>query len=71
MIMSKNGIVLDFETADKIALASMKDQLKYLKKEVKSHEKKGTWMHPEDYHKSKTQLIPALETLILYYGGNV
>jgi hypothetical protein len=26
-------------------------------------------MHPEDYHMNMTKLIPALETLIEYYGG--
>lgn len=63
------GLELDFEVADKIALASMKDHLKYLNKEVRDHEKKGAYMHPEDYANSKLKLIPALETLISYYGG--
>jgi len=63
------GIKLDFEVADKIALASMQDHLHYLKKEVKDHEKTGAYMHPEDYANSKLKLIPSLETLISYYGG--
>ena len=64
-----SGIEIDFETADRITVACMKEQLAYLKKEVSDHEKKGTYMHPEDYHNSKVNLIPALETLIDYFGG--
>ena len=62
-------IKLDADVADKIALASMKNQLTYLRNEVIAHEKKGSWMHPEDYHESKVHLIPALQRLIKYYGG--
>lgn len=63
------GIELDHETADRIALLSLKDHLAYLKEEVRLHVEEGQWLHPEDYHKSMTQLIPSLETLIDYYGG--
>lgn len=63
------GLEIDWETADKITVASLKDQLLYLKREVKDHEKRGVWMHPEDYHKSKVHLIPALELIIHHYGG--
>ena len=63
------GLEIDFETADRITLACLKDQLKYLKEEVRLHVEEGQWLHPEDYHKSMTQLIPALETIIDYYGG--
>ena len=63
------GIELDHETADRITLLSLKDHLAYLKEEVRLHVEEGQWLHPEDYHKSMTQLIPALETIIDYYGG--
>lgn len=63
------GIQLDYETADRITLLSLKDHLAYLKEEVRAHEEDGQWLHPEDYHKNITQLIPSLETLISYYGG--
>ncbi len=65
------GVVLDFETADRIALATMKDQLKYLKEEVRLHMEEGKYMHPEDYHESMTKLIPSLEILIPYFGGDL
>lgn len=68
--MSK-GLEIDFEIADKIAVASMKDQLKYLKEEVRLHVEEGKYLHPEDYHNSMVKLIPALETLIPYYGGTL
>ena len=63
------GLTLDWEIAEKIALASMKDQLEYLKKELKDHKKKGAYMHPEDVYNTEHKLIPALKTLIAYYGG--
>lgn len=66
-----SGITLDFETADRITLATLKSQLSYLKEEVRLHVEEGQYMHPEDYHDSMTKLIPALELLVPYFGGEV
>lgn len=63
------GLTLDYETADRITLLVMKDQLKYLKEEIRLHVEEGQYLHPEDYHKSMTEYIPALELLIKYFGG--
>lgn len=63
------GVMIDYDTADRIALCVMQDQLKYLKEEVRLHVEEGQYLHPEDYHDSMTKLIPALETLIKYFGG--
>lgn len=63
------GLMLDYDTADRIALCVMQDQLKYLKEDVRLHVEEGQYMHPEDYHESMTKLIPSLETLIKYFGG--
>ena len=63
------GVQIPFEVADGITLAVMQDQLKYLKEEVRLHVEEGKYLHPEDYHNSMTKLIPALETLIDYFGG--
>lgn len=65
------GLVIDFETADRITLLTLTDQLGYLKEEIRLHVEEGQYMHPEDYHDSMTKLIPALETLIRYFGGEV
>jgi len=62
------GLEIDYETADRIAVHVMQDHLGYLREEVKDHVENGAYMHPEDYHKSMTELIPALETLIKYFG---
>ena len=68
-MMSKlNEMSIPFEVADGITLANMQEQLKFLKKELKDHEA-GSWMHPEDVDKSRHELIPALKTIIKYYGG--
>ena len=65
------GLMIDYETADRITVACLKDQLNYLKEEVRLHVEEGKYLHPEDYHNSMTKLIPALETLIPYYGGEL
>lgn len=63
------GLELDYETADRITLCVLQDQLRYLKEEIRLHVEEGQWLHPEDYHKSMTEYIPALELLIAYFGG--
>jgi hypothetical protein len=64
-----SGCFIDYETADRIALCVMKDQLKYLKEEVRQHTEEGKYMHPDDYHDSMVKLMPSLRTLIAYFGG--
>lgn len=65
------SVSIPFEVADGITLATLKDQLKYLKEEVRLHVEEGQYLHPEDYHNSMVKLIPALETLIPYFGGEL
>jgi len=64
-----NGITIDFDTADRITLLVLKDQLKYLRKELEDY-KEGKWLHPEDVVRN-AEIIAALELLIPYYGGTV
>jgi hypothetical protein len=66
-----SGLNIPYEVADGIALAVMQDHLKMIKEEIRQHTEEGRWMHPEDYHSNMTQLIPALETLIVYFGGSI
>jgi hypothetical protein len=47
----------------------LKDQLKYLRKELEDF-KEGKWLHPDDVT-GNIKLIAALELLIPYYGGTV
>jgi hypothetical protein len=58
---------IDFETADRIVLLALKEQRKYLRKELAQF-KKGEYLHPEDVVKN-TQLVQALDLVIKYYGG--
>ena len=62
-----SGLTLDYDIADKIALMTMQDQLKYLRKELEDY-KEGKWLHPEDVV-NNVKIIAALELLIPYYGG--
>lgn len=69
--MSKSkGLEIPFEVADQITLATMQDQLKMLRKEVKDHLEKGSWLHPEDLG-NNIRYIHALEVLIPYFGGEL
>jgi hypothetical protein len=63
------GLTIDWETADRITLACLKDQLETLETELKQHTEEGKWMHPEDVSNSVSKYIPALKILIDYYGG--
>lgn len=63
------GIKLDFETADRITLDNLKAQIKIIEKEIKNHLKRGSYLHPEDLANHQTVLIPALKTVIKYFGG--
>lgn len=65
------GLEIDWDVADKITLAVLVDHLKMLRKEIRDKDEKGSYMHPEDYTKAKEELIPALEVLIPYYGGDI
>jgi hypothetical protein len=57
------------DAADRIAIAVMEEHLSYLEQELKRHREQGTWLHPEDVQDSEQNLIPALKTLIHYFGG--
>ena len=65
----EKGLEIPYEVADKITLATLQEQLSYLKENVRLHVEEGRWLHPEDYHNHMTKLIPALETIIEYFGG--
>jgi hypothetical protein len=65
--MSKNKLEIDSETADRIALITLKEQRQYLKKELRNF-KKGEYLHPEDVV-NNTRLVQALDLVIKYYGG--
>jgi len=67
--MSK-GLVIPYTVADGITLTSLMDQHFYLKEETRAHLEDGKWLHPDDLAKNQ-KLIPALEMLIEYYGGEV
>jgi len=61
------GLEIDYDTADRITLTSLKDHRKILKKELEDY-KEGKWLHADDVIKN-AELVKALELLITYYGG--
>lgn len=65
--MSKNKLEIDFETADRITVISLKDQRKYLKKELARFQQ-GEYLHPDDVV-ANTRMIQSLDLVIAHYGG--
>jgi hypothetical protein len=65
--VSKDKLEIDSETADRIALVTLKEQRRYLKKELRNF-KKGEYLHPEDVV-NNTRLVQAFDLIIKYYGG--
>jgi hypothetical protein len=63
--MSKK-LEIDFETADRITVITLKDCRKCLKKELKSF-KSGEYLHAEDVA-GNIKLIEAIDTLLKYFG---
>lgn len=64
------GLEIPFDVADGIVIASLTEHVGYLKEEIRLHIEQGQYLHPEDYHNFMVKLIPAIELLIDYYGGN-
>ncbi len=64
--MSKK-LEIDFETADRIAVLTMKEQRKYLKKELADF-KQGQYLHPEDVSGNQI-MIHHLDAVIKHFGG--
>jgi hypothetical protein len=58
---------IDFETADRITVITLKEQRRYLKKELAAF-KKGEYLHPDDVV-NNTRVVQALDTVIKHYGG--
>ena len=69
----ETGMMIDWETVDNITKTNLKSQYDYLLTELEEHEAdpESKWMHPEDYHNSKVNLIPAFKTILGYYGVTV
>lgn len=66
-MMTRGKLELDFETADRITVICLKEQRRYLKKEL-ANWKKGGYLHDEDVVGNQ-KLIEALDLIIKYYGG--
>lgn len=64
--MSKK-LEIDFETADRITVITLKEQRRYLKKELAAF-KKGEYLHPDDVV-NNTRVVQALDTVIKHFGG--
>lgn len=71
-----SGLELDFETADRITLLTLKGQRKLLKEQLAAwrknprseHNPTGVWLHPEDVV-GHTTTVNALDLVIKYFGG--
>ena len=69
-LYASGGLIIPHEVSDGITLATLQDQHKYLKEELRAHLEDGAYLHKEDAYNSQFKLIPALELLIAYFGGD-
>ena len=63
----RKGLEIDFDTADRITVITLKEQRQYLKKELKDFNK-GEYLHPEDVV-NNTRVVQALDVVIKHFGG--
>ena len=63
--MSKK-LEIDFETADRITVLTLKEQRRYLKKELAAF-KKGQYLHPEDVSGNQI-MVHHLDAVIKHFG---
>ncbi len=63
-----NGIVLDWETADRIAVLALKDYKYLLEQQLENH-KQGSWMHEDDVIENK-KCIKAINRILKHFGGD-
>ena len=68
--MASRGLEIDFETADRITILTLKEQVGYLKEELRQHLEEEKWMHSEDVVDTPLR-ISQLEAVIKYFGGKV
>ena len=66
--MENNGLQIDYEIADKIALATLIDYRKCLQGELDEYYKSDSYLHPDDVVGNKIR-IEALNLLIKDFGG--
>lgn len=65
--MENNGMMLDWETADRITLLNLISARKSLQEELERAEA-GEWIHPDD-EIANMKYIKAMTTIIDYFGG--
>lgn len=63
------GLTIPYDVADNITKITLIDHLNYLREEVRLHVEQGKYMHPEDYQSHTVKLIPALELVVDFFGG--
>ncbi len=70
MSKSEHRLSIDFDTADKIVILSLKDQIKCLSKENKLLKKKKILKDSEAHELGyNMEFIACAEYIIKYYGG--
>lgn len=64
------SLTIPFEVADGITLATLQEQHALLKEQLRAHVEDGKYLHKDDAYNSQFKLLPSLEVLIEYFGGN-
>jgi coproporphyrinogen III oxidase-like Fe-S oxidoreductase len=64
------GLTIDYETADRITILTLQEQLQSIKEDLRKHLEEGKYMHPEDMSNAYVH-IPQLESIIKYFSVSV
>jgi hypothetical protein len=63
-----SGIMLPHEAADAITVATLKDAVRYMQKELDDHFERGQWMHIDDIVNNR-ELIYCITRVLRYFGS--
>lgn len=66
----RDGLTIDWEVADQIALASLVEHYRMLEQEIEDYVGRRITIHPDDFARN-LNLLDALEQCIRYYGGKL
>lgn len=62
------GISLDYETADRITVLVLKEQLSFMQESLRAKLEDDKYLHPTDSELYTEKYIPSIKMLLEYFG---
>ena len=67
----RNPFILEWEAVDSITRTNLKEAYYDMLKQTEIAERGEAWLHPEDIQNNRALYLPALKTVLQYYGEHV